>query len=112
MVFELPPCTSLVVAKEDTCMQNEQYLWNPSSNSNSGRPDIVVGNVFLKSPKDQVNTWVEYLDLILVRLSGFLFESMNFSASRLVESKFTSKFGWKRQLSRINVCLIPLSSIS
>jgi hypothetical protein len=93
-------------------MKNELYSWNPSSNSYSGRPDIGVGNVFLKSPKDQVNMWVEYLDLILVCLSRFLFESMNFFASYLVESKFTSKFGWKRQLSRINVCFIPLSSIS
>jgi hypothetical protein len=85
-------------------MQNEFYLWNPSSNSNSGRLDIGVGNVFLKSPKDKVNMWVEYLDSILVCLSGFLFESMIFSASHLVESKFTGKLGWKRQLPRINVC--------
>jgi hypothetical protein len=93
-------------------MQNELYFWNPSSNSNSRRPDIGVGNVFLKSPKEQVNTWVEYLDSILVCSSGFLFQSMNFPASYLVESKFASKFGWKRQLSRINVCFIPSSSIS
>ncbi len=110
--FELPFCILLVGAKEDTCIQNELYWRNPSSNSNSGRPDIGVGNVFLKLPKDQIKTWVEYLDSICVCSSGFPSESMNFSASCLVESKLTSELGWKRQLSRMNVCFIPKLSIN
>jgi hypothetical protein len=75
-MFE-PPCTSSVVANEDTCMQNEFYSQKPSSKSNSGRPSTGVGNVSQKFPKDQINTWVEYLDLILVCSSGFPFESKN-----------------------------------
>ncbi len=93
------------------CVQNDLYSWNPSSNRSSGRPEIGVGNVFRNQPNDQMRTWVEYWDLILVSSLGFPLSSINFSARHLVERRLTGKSGWYRQLFKTNVCFVPLSSM-
>ncbi len=100
---------SSVVVYDNTCLQNEMYDQKPSSKSSSGRLDIGVGNVFWKFPNVQVNTWVDYLDSILVCSSGFLLASIYFSASLFLESKFTCESGWNKQSSRMKVYFMPSS---
>ena len=62
---------------------------NPSSKRSSGSPETGVGNVFWYLPKHQYKVWVEYLETILVSLSGFPSWSRTFSASRLVDRRLT-----------------------